>query len=84
MESMAEFTKAPDVLFHNGQANGFSVDPSYRSLYTPTFPETLAETYQRAGEVVTQLVGQYEGNLLFVAHEYTAIAGASFRFIPSK
>lgn len=75
MEALCEFTAAPRLGFDQPGDLDFDVDPSYTSQCMPTFPESLSETYERAGDVVRTLVETLEGDILFIGHEYTAIAG---------
>jgi len=75
MEAMIEFTSMPRVGFLHGEVGDFPIEAGYRSLYHPEFPESLAETFRRAGEVTIELTNTYKGDLLIVGHEYTVIAG---------
>ena len=75
MEAMIEFTSMPRVGFLHGEVGEFPVDPGYRSLCCPEFPESLDETFRRAGRVTVKLANTYQGDLIILGHEYTVIAG---------
>ncbi len=75
MEAMIEFTSMPNVGFLHGEGGEFPIDTGYRSLSCPEFPESLDETFHRAGSVTVKLANTYKDDLLILGHEYTVIAG---------
>ncbi|MEN9208000.1 MAG: histidine phosphatase family protein [Gloeomargarita sp. GMQP_bins_120] len=59
------------------------IDPSYTSLYTPTYPEDGLAAIARAGQVTLALVQQFPGNLLLVGHG-ASVWGATWGLLPDQ
>lgn len=75
-ESFTVYREDPPVMSPEEMQREFPrYDASYQSKLYPTFPETLEDMYQRTGKIVKRLTQEYEGNLLFIGHEYTSIGG---------
>ncbi|MEJ2032548.1 MAG: histidine phosphatase family protein [Deltaproteobacteria bacterium] len=64
----AKFTAQPVLLSRKELARRFSIDPSYRSIYEPEFPESKPVLLARCRTVIETILARTSGNLLLVGH----------------
>jgi broad specificity phosphatase PhoE len=75
-ESFTEFNREPKIMTPEEMCIRFpKIDKTYASRVNPTFPETLDEMFARVELTIKNLMNEFKGNLLFVGHEWSTIAG---------
>jgi broad specificity phosphatase PhoE len=68
------FAKAPELATPQERTARFPrVDPAYRSLVSPHYPESAEESFARAGRTARLLAQTYAGNLLLVGHGHSVV-----------
>lgn len=65
---VAKFTAQPMLLSRAELARSFPIDPAYRPIYEPTFPESKQVLLSRCRAVIEALLARTRGNLLLVGH----------------
>lgn len=75
-ESFTEFQREPQIMTLTEMCARFpKIDKTYTSRVNPTFPETLDVMFKRVALALTKLVNEFNGNLLFLGHEWSVVAG---------
>jgi len=75
-ESFTEFKREPQIMTPAEMCAQFpKIDKTYVSQVNPHFPETLDEMSKRVALTIKKIVNQFNGNLLFLGHQSSAVAG---------
>ena len=58
-----------------------SIDPDYRSYFTPKYPETKEDVNRRTAKTIKKLVAEFPENILIVGHGAT-VHGVTYGLVP--